>query len=105
MIALGVAEDDLAVRPPSQTISAPNLTSNIWLYGGDEATVYQTIFNARAGVMPYWKGRLDDNTIRQLTVYVHSLGGGEKSEPKVESTQNATEQPAAEPTPGTVPGN
>ena len=37
--------------------------------------------NGRASVMPQWKGRLDENTIRQLTVYVHSLGGGEESEP------------------------
>lgn len=88
----------------NRSMGAPRLNDAIWLYGGDEATVYQTIFNARAGVMPYWKGRLDDNTIRQLTVYVHSLGGGEKSEPKVESTQNAAEQPVA-PTPGTVTGN
>lgn len=56
---------------------APNLTDKIWLYGGDRDTVYQTVFNARAGVMPFWKGRLDDNTIRQLSMYVHELGGGE----------------------------
>jgi len=56
---------------------APNLTDGIWLYGGDRDTVYKTVFNARAGVMPYWQGRLDENTIRQLTMYVHELGGGE----------------------------
>jgi cytochrome c oxidase cbb3-type subunit III len=27
--------------------------------------------------MPAWKGRLDDTTIKALTVYVHSLGGGQ----------------------------
>jgi hypothetical protein len=27
--------------------------------------------------MPAWKDRLDDNTIRQLTIYLHQLGGGE----------------------------
>jgi cytochrome c oxidase cbb3-type subunit 3 len=56
---------------------APNLTDGIWLYGGDRDTVYKTVFNARAGVMPYWKGRLNEDTIRQLTMYVHELGGGE----------------------------
>ena len=56
---------------------APNLADAIWLYGGDRDTVYQSIYYARAGVMPMWKGRLDENTIRQLTVYVHELGGGE----------------------------
>ncbi|MEM8916818.1 MAG: cytochrome C oxidase Cbb3, partial [Pseudomonadota bacterium] len=29
------------------------------------------------GVMPAWQTRLDDTTIKMLTVYVHSLGGGE----------------------------
>ncbi len=56
---------------------APNLTDAIWLYGGDKATVFETVYNARAGVMPFWKGKLSDDNIRELTVYVHELGGGE----------------------------
>lgn len=56
---------------------APNLTDAIWLYGGDRDTVYETVFNARSGVMPFWTGKLKDNDIRQLAVYVHQLGGGE----------------------------
>lgn len=57
-------------------LGAPNLTDGIWLYGSDEATLVQTITNGRAGVMPAWVGRLDPATIKALTVYVHSLGGG-----------------------------
>ena len=57
---------------------APNLTDKIWLYGGDRHTLYETIFYARGGVMPNWEGRLDSNTIRQLAVYLHELGGGEE---------------------------
>ena len=56
---------------------APNLTDKIWLYGGSRQDLYKTIYSSRAGVMPAWKGRLDDNTIRQLTIYLHELGGGE----------------------------
>lgn len=56
---------------------APALNDAIWLYGGDYQTVYATIYHGRAGVMPYWQGRLDDSTIRQLAIYVHQLGGGE----------------------------
>jgi cytochrome c oxidase cbb3-type subunit III len=29
-------------------------------------------------VMPAWGGKLDDVTIKALTVYVHTFGGGEK---------------------------
>lgn len=57
---------------------APRLNDAIWLYGGDHKTLVQTITNARAGVMPTWEGRLDDDTIKELAVYVHSLGGGEE---------------------------
>jgi cytochrome c oxidase cbb3-type subunit 3 len=58
-------------------VGAPNLTDRIWLYGKDKEDVIYTITHSRAGVMPYWSDRLDDSTIRQLTIYVHSLGGGE----------------------------
>ncbi len=60
----------------NQEFGAPNLTDQIWLYGSDEATIEETITNGRAGVMPAWVGRLDPITIKALTVYVHSLGGG-----------------------------
>lgn len=60
----------------NQELGAPNLTDQIWLYGSDEATLIETITNGRAGVMPAWSGRLDPVTIKALTVYVHSLGGG-----------------------------
>lgn len=60
----------------NQELGAPDLTDKIWLYGSDEATLVETITNGRAGVMPAWAGRLDLPTIKALTVYVHSLGGG-----------------------------
>lgn len=59
-----------------QEFGAPNLTDKIWLYGGDRHTLYETVYNSRTGVMPAWKDRLDENTIRQLTIYLHQLGGG-----------------------------
>lgn len=58
-------------------IGAPNLTDRLWLYGGDKASITQTIRNSRAGVMPAWEGRLSPETLKQLAVYVHSLGGGQ----------------------------
>lgn len=60
---------------------APDLTDAIWLYGGDRKTVFETVYYARAGMMPAWEGRLDANTIRQLAVYIHELGGGEAPAP------------------------
>jgi cytochrome c oxidase cbb3-type subunit 3 len=60
----------------NQEVGAPNLSDKIWLYGGDKATIVQTITYARNGNMPAWSERFDDTTIKMLTIYVHSLGGG-----------------------------
>ena len=57
---------------------APNLADSLWLYGDDKQSIIQQISNPRSGVMPTWEARLPDTTIKQLTIYVHSLGGGEK---------------------------
>jgi cytochrome c oxidase cbb3-type subunit III len=57
-------------------VGSKDLTANIWLYGGDEATIVETITNGRGGVMPAWDGRLDPVTLKAMAVYVHSLGGG-----------------------------
>lgn len=56
---------------------APNLADAIWLYGSDRQSIRTTIANSRNGVMPHWAGRLPPETIKQLAIYVHSLGGGE----------------------------
>ena len=58
-------------------LGAPNLSDSIWLYGDTAEAVAAQIEAPRHGVMPAWQGRLDDTTIKMLTVYVHSLGGGE----------------------------
>ncbi len=55
---------------------APALNNAIWLYGGDRKTIVETVSNSRRGVMPAWGRILDQVTIKQLAVYIHSLGGG-----------------------------
>ncbi len=58
-------------------LGAPNLADAIWLYGGDRETVKYSVENARFGIMPAWGQRLDEEDVRAVSVYVHSLGGGE----------------------------
>lgn len=70
---------------------APNLTDAIWLYGGDRATLVETVANSRGGVMPSWAARLDAPTINMLAAYVHSLGGGEETAQAVNVPQQADE--------------
>jgi cytochrome c oxidase cbb3-type subunit 3 len=61
----------------NREVGAPSLKNAVRLYGGDRDTIYESIYFGRTGVMPYWTGKLNDTTIRQLAVYVHQLGGGE----------------------------
>ncbi len=59
------------------TQDAPNLTDAIWLFGGSEEDLTETVTNSRFGVMPAWENRLTDAQIRAVTAYVHQLGGGQ----------------------------
>jgi cytochrome c oxidase cbb3-type subunit 3 len=61
----------------TRAMGAPNLADAIALYGDKKADIVAQISKPRHGVMPSWANRLPDETIKQLTVYVHSLGGGE----------------------------
>jgi len=60
----------------NQELGAPRLSDAVWLYGGTLKDILSQVTASRHGVMPAWQGRLDDPTIKMLTVYVHSLGGG-----------------------------
>jgi cytochrome c oxidase cbb3-type subunit III len=57
-------------------LGAPNLTDSISFYGDTRDTIAAQISKPRHGVMPAWVDRLDDVTIKQVSLYVHSLGGG-----------------------------
>ncbi|WP_424983430.1 cytochrome-c oxidase, cbb3-type subunit III [Maritalea sp. S77] len=58
-------------------LGAPSLNDAIWLYGGSVEAISAQIRNPQHGVMPAWQDRLGDATVKQLAVYVHSLGGGQ----------------------------
>jgi cytochrome c oxidase cbb3-type subunit 3 len=55
---------------------APALNDAITLYGDDRNALLAQIARPRHGVMPAWTGRLDESVLKQLTLYVHALGGG-----------------------------
>ena len=71
------------------TAGAPNLTDNIWLYGGDRETIRETLRYGRAGVMPEWQTKLGNERIMLLAAYVYSL-----SDKKAVSTPAAATVPA-----------
>ena len=61
----------------NRELGAPSLTDAIWLRGSTEAAIAAQVATPRHGTMPGWVGRLGETTVKELTVYVHSLGGGE----------------------------
>ena len=64
---------------------APNLTDDIWLYGGDRESIRETLRYGRAGVMPEWQTKLGNERIMLLAAYVYSL-----SDKPVKSAKAAT---------------
>lgn len=61
----------------NRDLGAPNLADAIWLKGSGEEAIIRQITAPSHGVMPAWTARLGDTTVKQLAVFVHSLGGGE----------------------------
>lgn len=57
---------------------APRLDDAIWLYGGSFEDIRAQVTAPRHGLMPAFGGRLDPETIKMLSLYVHGLGGGER---------------------------
>jgi cytochrome c oxidase cbb3-type subunit III len=57
-------------------LGAPNLTNNIWLHGGSEASIMESITRGRSGVMPAHQDLLDAGKIHLLTAYLYGLSRG-----------------------------
>ena len=72
-------------------VGAPNLTDSIWLYGGSEKTIIETITKGRTNAMPAHKELLEPEKIHLLTAYVYGL------------SRRGTAAPAATPSPAKTP--
>ena len=57
----------------NQIFGAPNLTDDIWLYGGSTETIRETIVNGRNGLMPAHGDLFGENRTKILAAYVYSL--------------------------------
>jgi len=57
----------------NQAMGAPNLTDNIWLYGGSKKIIMQTIDKGRNGRMPAHAEFLGEAKVHLLAAYVYSL--------------------------------
>jgi len=65
--------DDARGKPD---LGGPDLADHIWLYNGSVDAIIAQVTHPRHGTMPAWGGALGDTTVKELAVYIHSLGGG-----------------------------
>jgi cytochrome c oxidase cbb3-type subunit 3 len=52
---------------------APDLTANVWNYGGDTRALHDSLYYGRHGAMPAWIGKLTLGQIRALSVYIYAV--------------------------------
>ena len=58
---------------------APDLTNNIWLYGGSPGLIQRTIRNGRNGHMPSHKNLVSADKIHILSAYIYQLSHSQSS--------------------------
>ena len=61
----------------NQALGSPDLTNNIWLYGGDADSLTETLMSGRSGKMPAFENQLSEDRRRLLAAYVQSLSTGQ----------------------------
>ena len=57
----------------NQEIGAPDLTDSVWLYGGSNAAIHESIANGRHGTMPAHRPILGETRARLAAAYVWSI--------------------------------
>jgi cytochrome c oxidase cbb3-type subunit 3 len=60
-------------------LGAPNLTDKIWLYGGSEAAIIETVTKGRMAMMPAQDKVLSPEKIQLLTAYVWGLSNNKQA--------------------------
>jgi cytochrome c oxidase cbb3-type subunit 3 len=51
----------------------PSLRDEVWIYGGDDGAIYDSIAQGRANGMPAWAPMLPPDVIWRMTAYIRSL--------------------------------
>jgi len=54
-------------------LGAPDLTDQVWVYGGDPQSIHDSVWAGRQGFMPSWEARLSDVERKILVLYVTDL--------------------------------
>ena len=72
----------------NQELGAPDLTDSVWLYGGSNAAIHESIANGRHGSMPAHRPILGETRSRLAAAYVWSLShAGSNGKPAAPATK------------------
>jgi cytochrome c oxidase cbb3-type subunit 3 len=61
----------------NQALGAPDLTNDIWLYGGDSSSIAESVKLGRSGKMPAHENLLNEDRRRLLAAYVVGLAASQ----------------------------
>ena len=57
----------------NQALGAPNLTDKVWLFGGSEPTIIETVTHGRSSTMPAHRDSLGEARVHVLAGFVYGL--------------------------------
>jgi len=60
----------------NQALGGPNLTDEVWLYGGSRKEIVRSISAGRQGKMPPHRDFLGEDKVHVLTAYIYGLSNG-----------------------------
>ena len=72
----------------------PPLRDKVWIYGSDPGSIYQSIAQGRPNGMPAFAGKVPDEQIWSLEMYIRSLGGADPPVPAGGSSGVSPTRPA-----------
>jgi cytochrome c oxidase cbb3-type subunit 3 len=67
----------------------PILRDTNWIYGGDSASIYESIMEGRPHGMPTWQGIIPEDAAWKLVAYVESLAQGKSPVERVPDPMKA----------------
>jgi cytochrome c oxidase cbb3-type subunit 3 len=71
----------------------PSLMDDVWIYGGRLEQIHQTLVEGRPNGMPAWGGKVPDEQLWQIAVYVRSMSLPETLAAETGNTPSQTPAP------------
>jgi cytochrome c oxidase cbb3-type subunit 3 len=71
----------------------PSLRDKTWIYGDQDAQIFDSIAEGRANGMPSWGTKIPENQIWELVAYIKSMRTPQEPDPPVEPANEMVPDP------------